>query len=499
MTTRLLTGAAFLALTAGAAGADVTARQVWDDWVAALDGTDAQLSTGSIDESNGTVTVTDVEMTSEAETGSYSVAVDRLTLDTNPDGTVSVTMSPSYPITLEGRDEQGQPTSVTLEVTHPDLVLTVSGDEENRNHAYRAPQISIELVEATRDGAPMEAAFAATLTDTAGSYAVADDDLRRFDSNITAGGLDLTAAGTDPATGEAFAIAVTMQDLSADNITSFLDADMSDMAASLRDGFATESALRYGPSTYRVSGTGEDGRFTAEGSAESGELAVDVSADGLTYGGRNAGSVLTLSGDQIPVPEVTVEFAESEALLRMPLLAGEGGQPFGLVVRLVDLSLGDEIWSMIDPTGTLPREPATLILDVAGSVDLQEDMMKQEMQEGPMTAPPGELESLTVRELELSAAGAELSGAGQLEFQPGPANMPPGMPQPVGQIELRLEGANALIDRLVEIGALPQEQAMSARMMLGLFARPGDGEDTLTSTIQFTEDGQIVANGQRLR
>ena len=36
-------------------------------------------------------------------------------------------------------------------------------------------------------------------------------------------------------------------------------------------------------------------------------------------------------------------------------------------------------------------------------------------------------------------------------------------------------------------------------MMTGMFARPGDGEDTLVSTIELKEDGAVLANGQRIR
>ena len=74
-----------------------------------------------------------------------------------------------------------------------------------------------------------------------------------------------------------------------------------------------------------------------------------------------------------------------------------------------------------------------------------------------------------------------------------------GIPIPSGTANMMLVGANGLMDTLVSMGLLPQEQAMGARMMLGLFARPGDGEDTLVSTIEVKEDGQILANGQRLK
>ncbi len=40
---------------------------------------------------------------------------------------------------------------------------------------------------------------------------------------------------------------------------------------------------------------------------------------------------------------------------------------------------------------------------------------------------------------------------------------------------------------------------MGARMMMGLFAQPGDGPDTLVSTIEVKEDGSVLANGQRIK
>ena len=68
-----------------------------------------------------------------------------------------------------------------------------------------------------------------------------------------------------------------------------------------------------------------------------------------------------------------------------------------------------------------------------------------------------------------------------------------------GPTDISLTGGNGLLDKLVQMGLLPQEQAMGARMMMGLFMVPGEGEDTLTSRIEVRPDGQVLANGQRLR
>jgi hypothetical protein len=51
---------------------------------------------------------------------------------------------------------------------------------------------------------------------------------------------------------------------------------------------------------------------------------------------------------------------------------------------------------------------------------------------------------------------------------------------------------------LIQMGLIPEDQAMMPRMMLGMFATPV-GDDMLTSTIEVNAEGHVLANGQRLR
>ena len=73
------------------------------------------------------------------------------------------------------------------------------------------------------------------------------------------------------------------------------------------------------------------------------------------------------------------------------------------------------------------------------------------------------------------------------------------IPTLVGSIFINASGINALIQSLGEMGLLPAQQAGFAQMMLGMFTVPGDAPDTLKTEIQLTEDGGILANGQRLQ
>jgi hypothetical protein len=52
--------------------------------------------------------------------------------------------------------------------------------------------------------------------------------------------------------------------------------------------------------------------------------------------------------------------------------------------------------------------------------------------------------------------------------------------------------------KLVEMGLVPQDQIMGVQMMMGMFAVPA-GEDAYTSKLEVKADGQVLANGQRLK
>jgi len=114
-------------------------------------------------------------------------------------------------------------------------------------------------------------------------------------------------------------------------------------------------------------------------------------------------------------------------------------------------------------------------------------------------ATPGELHSLKINELLVSMVGAKLTGDGDFAFDNANVEEYGGLPAPSGVANLQLVGANTLIDKLIGMGLMSDNDAMGARMMMGMMAVPGEEPDTLNSKIEFTEDGQILANGQRIK
>jgi hypothetical protein len=217
-----------------------------------------------------------------------------------------------------------------------------------------------------------------------------------------------------------------------------------------------------------------------------------MSADGMSYGGTGDDAKIAVQISSFPLP-IDLSVAQTAFNFAIPVAKGEAAQPFGLLVKFVDLEVSEGLWGMFDPAAQLPRDPATLIVDLSGAAKLLVNILDPKEAENIGDQPPGELDALDINELKLSAVGAELTGNGALTFDNSA-----GMPKPLGAVDLQLTGANALIDKLVAMGFVPEDQAMGARMMMGLFAVP-TGEDALSSKIEFKEDGGVYANGQRVQ
>jgi len=181
-----------------------------------------------------------------------------------------------------------------------------------------------------------------------------------------------------------------------------------------------------------------------------------------------------------------------------PVSASEDQQDFSFLLKMRDFTMSDMIWSMLDPSAVLPRDPATIVLDLSGKAKVLVNYLDPTVVEN-MDSPPGELNALKINELLVSAAGTKLSGTGDFTFDNSDLASFDGMPAPTGIANLELSGANGLMDKLIQMGLISDSDAMGARMMMGMLAVPAEGEDSLKSEIEITGDGQILANGQRIK
>jgi Uncharacterized protein conserved in bacteria (DUF2125) len=490
---------------ATAARADVTAEQVWQDWQAYYTDMGQTVSADTTERQGDTLVVTGVKMSTSAPEASYEGTIAEIRLRDVGDGTVEVTLSEEIPLTMNATPAEGEPAQMAMKFTHKGMKVIASGAPETMEYALDAPELAFALDEVKADGSTAPIKMLMTFN---GSKGVTRSEKgaagRSVSYDLNAQSLDMTVAGAEPEGGGTFNMTATMNGIGGSgSMTLPQGADMKDVNAALKAGTTINGDFAYTDGAYKIDATGPDGAFVADSTTSAGKLNFSMSQGGIAYGGESGLGTMTLSGAAMPFP-IEASIGQSAFNIALPVVKSEAATPASFVMKLVDLKVSDALWNMIDPGAQLPRDPATLIVDLSGAVRPLIDLFDPKQTEAfastvegadaAATPPsPFEVTEAKINRLQVKAAGAELTGQGAVTFDNSA-----GTPKPLGAIELNLTGANKLMDTLVAMGLLPEEQIMGARMMLGLFAVP-TGEDAVTSKIEFKEDGGIYANGQRLQ
>lgn len=489
-------------LCANTARADVTAEQVWQDWKDYYTQLGLTVSVGSEGMESDTLVVRDVKFTSDAAEATTEGTISEVRLQEMGDGTVGITLPSEIPVTVHSKPAEGTPSDMTMLLTNSDLKIVASGTPESTDYDLTAAELGVTMDEAKVEGgtAPVKMQF--TAKGNTGKYHSEKGSNRVLTSDVTADTVTFAVTGADPENGSTFNMTGAMNAVGGTSTVAMpTEVPDGDMNAAMQAGMTIAGDFFYNDGSYKLEGTGADGDFVAESSGGAGKLNIGLSKDGLSYGGEAADSRLTVTSSSVPFP-IEAAVAQSAFKLAMPVSKSEEAKPAELLLKLVDLKVSDGLWNMIDPGTQLPRDPATLIIDLSGSIRPLIDLFDPKQSEALMagadpaaaTPPtPFEVNEAKINQLQLKAVGAELTGSGAVTFDN--SAMPP---KPLGAIDLSLTGANALMDKLVAMGLLPDDQVMGARMMLGMFTVPA-GEDAVTSKIEFKEDGGVYANGQRIQ
>lgn len=502
--TRALTCSSAIGLVflATSASADVTPQEVWESWQAMLTSAGQELTIGNTADSGSAVEVTDVSVTQKDPMGgSASISFDRLTFTDNGDGTVTVAMPESYPLALAFPAEGDGPGSMKLTVSQPGMKIVAGGSATDTSYDFTAPSVTIKLDEITDEsGKVLDTQADMVMTDATAKYVVArDGENTALDMSYAAKGMVLNVSGTDNSeSGGQGRGTVSLADLTGTTKGNFLGADMmANMAVALNSGFTMDSTMSFGAMMADLDITEASGPTKMTATATGGGFNLALDKTRMNYGTSLTGAKFTVSGAEIPFPQVELAFAESGFNVLMPVSKSDSPQDFTFLTKLVDFTVSEDIWAMVDPGGALSREPATVIVDLKGTGFWSKDIMDPSVQMDGME-PPGELHSLDITQLLAKAAGAEVSATGALAFDNTDMATFGGVPRPDGKITIGIKGVNKLVDNLIALGILSEDDAMGFRMAMAMFARPGAGPDELTSEIEFKEGG-LFANGQRLQ
>ncbi|MGJ8545764.1 MAG: DUF2125 domain-containing protein [Sulfitobacter sp.] len=502
ITSLALTSAVSWAILAPAAFADLTAAQVWSDWRSYMESFGYGVS-ATENASGAQLAVSDIRITFDLpeDNGSVNMSVGNLTFVEAGDGTVDVVIPDSLPIAIETKlAEIDDLQSIKMSYTHSGQTLKVSGDPANMTYAYQADSMGMALDELTADGETLtsdQMRVNISANNVTSNTVVTVADTRNYVQDFNAEGLQYDVYVNELEEGEMVEFQGQLNRLSFTGNSTLPGqgiADFADIGAMLAAGFAFDGAFTSGAGSYKAKVEGPDGPFDLNSSSDGGNLSVKMGEAGLSYRGEQSNVKMNAQSAELPFA-MELAMAQMGFHLAAPVQKTDTAQDFAFGVNLTDFTMSDDLWSLFDPTAQLPRDPATFLLDIDGKGKMLVDFFDPEaLADMEAAARPMEVEALNLNALKLAVAGAELTGSGAVTLDNSTD-----IPVPAGSVDLALSGANALIDKLIAMGFLPEEQAMGARMMMGMFTVPGTEPDTLSSKIEMTEDGQILANGQRIK
>jgi len=478
--------------------ADVTAQQVWDNWKEqlAIYG-DASIVIGPETASGDTLTVDSITISVDDDDVSVESVMGPLVFTELGDGRVQVDLPASYPLSMVADD-----VTFSITVSTDSGVIIASGDPDAISYDLTADRYAFtvdSLGEQFEEEGEINSAVLA-FNDIDGTYSVRTGTLQQLDYLLNVASVEADFDLREKTGDGRVIFNASMENLiAAAKLAIPEDFDPDDADAMFIDGFSFEGGYSVGATAYAIDvdieGDVVNGALTLASAGL--ELAMDL--DGARYtGGSQDVAFEMFVPSELPFP-IEASMAEYGLDFLVPLSKSDDPRDFGAGIRLRDLTISDSLWSLVDPGAVLPRDPATVVLDLTGQAKILFNFLDPaDQMAAAMSDMPAELNAVSINEIIVRLAGAELLGDGGFTFDVTDTTTFPGFPRPEGTVELQLTGSNALIDNLVQLGFIAPDEAMMPRMMLGMFAT-SVGEDQLRSVIEVNDQGHVLANGQRLQ
>lgn len=482
-------------LLGGTAHAALTADQVWQSWKDAGALVGLTISAATENNSGGVLTLNGVTIAPEGVSG---VAISDVVLTEQSDGSVSIVPGSDIGMAMTGDAE------FLLKLTHDGLTLTAR--EANGGVAYDYAAAALDLTyESSYPGYSFDGSEPPMITssgdvrfaDLAGSYSDTPGANRTFGLDMKAGelaystllddpGMEMKQASTSSTQNFEMSLAFAMPS----TIALAAIESPTDFGTALNEGLSLTVSTTQGESLGTMKQ--ESPYLPIDLSMKAGDGAATALFNKDTFSVKSSASGLDIESapGAMPVP-VKLVSGPMEFGLTAPVIANDVAGDYAFVMKLSQFSLNEEAWALVDPNGALKRDAADIAIDISGKAKMDVPaMIAADEAGGPPIVP--QPESLNITELGVKVAGAALAATGAFTFDNSF-----GMPMPLGEADVSITGANALIDGLIATGLISDQDAMGARMMMGMFMIPA-GDDTLTSKIEAKEGMQILVNGQPL-
>ena len=500
MTLRSLAGttALVLSLTSTNLLADVTPEDVWQAWQDASTAMGTTVTAQSAARDGDTLVVTKIAI---ADSTGGTVSLDTMSFTDNGDGTVTVTLPDSFPVTVTIPATSGDATStaqdIKIDVTMPGATIIASGTPDAIAYATDAPQMDVK---ADVSDSETTAVIEANLTGVQAHYTVASGDSESYQEDFAVKSAVISAKGAGTAAKTDFTLDATMADLSstvAISVPKGASADAFEVA--LAKGLSMTSQFSMGATSFDLTNTDAGATTKINGSLTDGAVDLAVDAGKVDYYNNFTALAINVSAPDVPVPNAAIGLGQAEVHLMFPVLKSDAPADFAFLFNLTDLSLAEDIWAVLDPGKAFKHDPATVVVDTTGQVTLAQDLAADGAAISAVDPnAAGQLNALEVHDITLKAGGAELTAQGGFTFDNSDLTTFAGVPVPTGKLDIKATGVNALIDTLVAMGLVPADQANQGRMMLAMFANTSTTADEMTSTLEF-KDKHFFANGQQLQ
>lgn len=535
--TKALTRSSIIALLAASpALADVTPAQVWQDQVEYLKASGYEVTEGAREEAGDTLTLTDVVTTMTQEEVAITITMPKVVLQETGGGDVRM-VHDAWTAVVDLDNDEDDKVRLNLSGDFSNVETIVSGDENDMTYESNGERADVAIDSVVADGKTHDKPATIALNGLKGIYHVKKGEMRETDYEGSIKNLQVDLNIKDLDDDDTVNGSIALNDIAFEG-QQMLPTDIVDysknIAAALNKGMAADMKLVFGGYQGVFDYTGKDnesGKGTLSG--EAGELNLKIGKEGLVYGGSAGKQAFEMTISEMPAP-IKYAIDSSSFDIQFPISKSDEEQPFKIGYSINGMSLNEDIWSLFDPNENLPRDPVSLVLDVTGAAKISRDLLDPSFAkdledqaddleaEADMDMPgadgetmdhdmaqddmdhdmdgtddplPIDVRKVTINRFDLKAVGAHAEASGELVAPEGGT-----MDQPIGKINATYEGVNGLLDALVEMGLFGPEDAMGYRMMMSAFAKPVDGsDDKLSTELEFKEDNQIFANGQRIQ
>ncbi len=481
----------------------LTAEDVWDAWKSTTTGIGGTITAESETRNGASLEITGIVSTSRnALSGDeFTMSIKRLTLAENADGSVAMDTGEGFTFQLvEDAGEAEKPTFVVA-VSQPGSSIIASGEAGAITYDFTIPVMQARLLEAYDPVKKIDRdlQLEVNFSDMSGKYHLSPqgDGKSVYRADLSTGKIALTSKGTDAEKNTTFDVRLDLAGMKSASSGNFLSEElMQNLGQAIEAGFGVNSQTDFTGLDLAVDilEQGETSHVKAKLDSAAFNAVIDDTTLGYGFS-LLAGDI----GAEIPrsgIPGWESSFTEATMQVSLPSKVSEVAGDFSLLTRLVDVKLSDSLWGLADPGAQFPRDPATLILDVAAKGAWLVNVFDQ-----GTTTPDGKepirFDSISLREAALKLVGAGATAAGDLTFDNSDLVTFRGMPAPTGKINVNLSGVSTLIDKLAAIGLISANDVSGVRFGLAFFARPGAGPDELTSEIEFRDKGLWV-NGQQV-